>query len=537
MAGRALAAILGSMIILTAGPAAAQTPVLPDTPAGRGVRAWLDAMNDPDPQAIARLDPRGAPLKAESGGFDLIAVEAADAAQLTAVLRERLSGRYLRATWTFEPGDPPKLKGLRGQPIAAPPGTPTPQRLDDEALAGFITEQMEKTDFSGAVLVARGGKPVFTAVRGLADREANIPNTLQSRFRVGSMNKMFTAVAILQLVQAGKVKLDAPVGAYLSDYPNAEVARSVTVWHLLTHTGGVGDIFGPQFDARRLELKSHQDYVALYGARGPEFTPGTRHKYANYGFILLGRIIEAASGQSYADYVRDRIFEPAGMTNSGFEPETVAVEGRTRGYIPGPDGYRDNAETLPYSGTAAGGGYATVGDLLAFANALTAHQLLDAPHTRLLTTRKVNGFYAFGFGDRSTSALRLYGHNGGAPGMNGELQIVGDGQAVVVALSNVAPPGRATQLVQMILQRATFRGSDGKAADLPPGPPGPPTDAARMTAFKAADRDGDGRLGRAEFRAMLEDLGYAERFERQFSERDADHDGFVTAAEAAPPLS
>ena len=124
------------------------------------------------------------------------------------------------------------------------------------------------------------------------------------------MNKMFTAVAIIQLVEAGKVKLTAPLGKYLRDYPNQEVATKVTMQQLLTHTGGTGDIFGPEFDAHRLELRKLADYVKLYGKRGLEFEPGSKWAYSNYGFILLGAVIEKVSGQSYYDYVRTTSTSP-----------------------------------------------------------------------------------------------------------------------------------------------------------------------------------------------------------------------------------
>jgi CubicO group peptidase (beta-lactamase class C family) len=130
--------------------------------------------------------------------------------------------------------------------------------------------------FSGAALVAKNGKPVFTAVYGMADREGKIPNTLHTKFRIGSMNKMFTATAVLQLVQAGKINLSDPLGKYLPDYPNKDLASKVTIHHLLTHTGGTGDFFGPEFDKHRLELRTLQDYVKLYGERGLAFDPGSR---------------------------------------------------------------------------------------------------------------------------------------------------------------------------------------------------------------------------------------------------------------------
>ena len=427
-----------------------------------------------------------------------------------------------------------RLRILPGSNL--PPPTPV-VRLDDAALGDFIRAEMEATDFSGAVLIARDGKPVFTVARGLADREQNIPNTLDTRFRVGSMNKMMTATAILQLVQAGKVKLDAPVGTYLKDYPNKDFASAVTVHHLLTHTGGAGDIFGPQFTAKRLELKTLKDYVALYGSRAPEFTPGDNNRYANYGFILLGRIIEEVSGQTYPDYLRDHIFKPAGMTRTGFEPESILAEGRAKGYMRQGQGYASNADTLPYRGTSAGGGYSTVGDFLAFATALTSNKLLDAKHTKLLTTKKVSNGYAYGFSDFSNADMRMVGHSGGAPGMNGDLRIIGDGKAVVVALSNVSPPGLAGQMSSLAVQRIRLTKPDGKVAELARGPAATPpaTEEARMAAFRAADKDNDGRLDKAGFRIAAQSLGFGDMLDPVFAQYDVNKDGFASADEVRNP--
>ena len=175
------------------------------------------------------------------------------------------------------------------------------------------------------------------------------------------MNKMFTAVATLQLVEAGKLKLDDPIGAHLPDYPNKQVAAKVTVRHLLTHTGGTGDIFGPQFDQHRLGLREHRDYLKLYGSRGPSFEPGARFEYSNYGYVLLGALIEQVGGESYDDYVGDHVFRPAAMRSTGALPESVEVPERAVGYLrPSPGGaWSPNTDTLPWRGTAAGGGYST----------------------------------------------------------------------------------------------------------------------------------------------------------------------------------
>ena len=133
------------------------------------------------------------------------------------------------------------------------------------ALSEHAAERARADEFAGAVLVARHGKVLLEDAWGRADRKAGVANTPATRFRIGSMNKMFTAVATLQLVEADKLALDDPIGKHLPDYPNKEVAAKVTVRHLLTHTGGTGDIFGPEFEEHRLQLREHRDYLELYG--------------------------------------------------------------------------------------------------------------------------------------------------------------------------------------------------------------------------------------------------------------------------------
>jgi D-alanyl-D-alanine carboxypeptidase len=278
------------------------------------------------------------------------------------------------------------------------------------------------------------------------------------------MNKMFTAVAVLQLAQAGKLKLDHPLGKYLTDYPNKELASKVTISELLDHTGGTGDIFGPEFDKHRLELRTHQDYVKLYGRRGLSFEPGSRWEYSNYGFVLLGNIIEKVTGQNYYDYVRQHVYQPAGMSSTGSQPEDQPVPGRSVGYTrTGDSDWHPNVGILPYRGTSAGGGYSTVQDLLAFANALRGNKLLDAHYTELLTTGRVDtpngGRYAYGFFDRSPNGSRCVGHSGGSPGMNGDLEICQNAQYIFAVLANMDPPA-AQEIGGFIAGRLPLPGPD-----------------------------------------------------------------------------
>ena len=316
-----------------------------------------------------------------------------------------------------------------------------------KALAARADRLAGEDELSGAVLIARDDRVLFRHAYGLADRKNRLPNTIRTRFRIGSMNKMFTAVGILQLVEAGRVNLAAPLGTYLPDYPNREVATKVTIHQLLTHTGGTGDIFGPDFDAHRNELRTLADYVKLYGRRGLEFEPGSRWAYSNYGFLLLGAVIERVTGHSYYDYVHAHIYAPAGMTRSGSLPEDQAVADRSIGYTrpPGTTAWVPNTDTLPYRGTSAGGGYSTVEDLARFAHALLSHILLGPDSTKLLITGKVNAGpgarYAYGFEDaRDADGNGWVGHGGGAPGMNGDLRIYPRPGYVVAVLTNIDPP-------------------------------------------------------------------------------------------------
>jgi CubicO group peptidase (beta-lactamase class C family) len=332
------------------------------------------------------------------------------------------------------------------------------ERMSEEDALAALAVRADKLaasdDFSGAMLVARHGKVLLQDVWGRADREAGTPNTLDTKFRIGSMNKMFTAVATLQLVEAGKLELDDPIGEHLPNYPNKEVASKVTVRHLLTHTGGTGDIFGPEFELNRQDLRENSDYVTLYGSRGLRHEPGARHEYSNYGFVLLGVLVEEVSGVSYYDYVRDNVFNPAGMTSTDSLPESEDVPKRAVGYMrpfSGGDYWTPNTATLPLRGTAAGGGYSTVGDLLRFAEALESEKLLSE-ETLAEATRPQAEQYGYGFGVQGEGSLRSYGHGGGAPGMNGELRVFPELGYAVVGLSNLDPPA-ASGLVEFFAQR------------------------------------------------------------------------------------
>jgi CubicO group peptidase (beta-lactamase class C family) len=458
---RALALCLGGALLLSACTGQPEKNS-DEEPSVRQFHAWLDAFNSGDRERYAAFLVKHYPtlltfssmdqemgFRELTGGFELRKLERVSPTEVTGLIQERASDQFARFELTIIASEPDRIASLNLTAIPRPAAFPIERLSEGEAIANleaFVRREAAEDRFSGTVLVAKDGDLLYSAAFGLADREREIPNRLETRFRIGSMNKMFTAVAILQLVEAEKIDLAAPLGTYLTDYPNRRIAEEVTIHHLLTHTGGTGDIFGPDFDAHRMELRTLADYVELYGRRGPEFDPGSEWAYSNYGFLLLGVVIEEVTGQSYYDYVRRQIFEPAGMTGTGSLPEDRAVPDRATGYGRDPETgeWIPNTDTLPYRGTSAGGGYSTVGDLARFADALMNDELLNPASTQLLITGKEETepgiSYAYGFEDHRVDGVRSVGHGGGAPGMNGTLRIYPTSGYVVAVLSNLDPP-------------------------------------------------------------------------------------------------
>ncbi|QNN47675.1 beta-lactamase family protein [Thermomonas brevis] len=340
-------------------PAAAQAIAPASDPARQALDAWLDAFNANDHARLEAFRDRYLPtfdvngmldFHGQTGGFRLLRREPSAPGSARALVQEAESETVARVT--LREGKP---LALDIEAIERPADLRIP-RLDHAraitALAAKADADAAKDAFSGVLLVAHGDEVLLQRAWGLADRAAGTPVTLDTRFRLGSMDKMFTAVAVLQLVNAGKLSLDGSVGQYLPGYPNAEIAK-VMIRQLLTHAGGTGDIFGPEFDKHRLSLKTHDDYVRLYGARGPTQPPGKGYEYSNYGYVLLGDIIEHVSGQSYYDYVEQHVFAPAGMRDTGSLPEDAEVPGRAHAYTRKDGKWIDAAGTLPYRGTAA----------------------------------------------------------------------------------------------------------------------------------------------------------------------------------------
>jgi D-alanyl-D-alanine carboxypeptidase len=443
-----------AIVLLAAAPVElrSETPV-PDTPAGRYASAFLKAYNSADPRELERYNKlygRKTPpqdwidMHAMTGRLTPVRVEAAGPNEIILLLSAEHGDGFWQSKARIDPADPMKIVDAQLGPADRPPEFAIP-RVPRAELNRMMTERLARDvaadRFAGTVMVVRHGKLIYQNASGLADRTAKVPVTMETRFRIGSANKMFTAVAVLQLVEKGRIALDAPVGTYLRDYPNAEFAKTVTIRQLLAHTGGAGDIFTPEYDAKRLEVRIPADYVELFGNRAPDSSAEGRNAYANYGYVLLGRIIEAVSGEDYYGYVERHILAPSGMTDTGSSPEDVAVPNRSRGYTRGKGGrLADNADTLPYRGSPAGGGYTNAGDLIRFGEALRSGKLVSkAMLAQATSPQRPDGWYGFGFFIGGQGPTRNWGHGGGAPGMNAAFRVFPELDAMVVALANLDP--------------------------------------------------------------------------------------------------
>jgi len=336
--------------------------------------------------------------------------------------------------------------------------------------------------FSGTVLVAREGRPVFRKSYGLANREWDAPATEDTRYRIGSMTKQFTAVSILQLAEAGKLALDDPVSRY---YPEAPPAwGAVTLRHLLTHTSGIvshPSFHGP-FAAQARQDWTPEQIVALTRDQPLAFTPGARFAYDNTGYDLLGLIVERVSGEPYAAYLRDHVFRPAGLTHTGFDVATEILPHRATGYsLVG-----DHVENAPYLSMsvlyAAGGLYSTVDDLLTWDLALHGGKVL-AP-TSLAEMFRDQGFH-YGFGEfiDVDQGHRHWGHGGGLLGFASMLDHYPDDGLTVVVLSNLEQ-ANATRIAR-VLALLYF---DPALADRPSGSTTPGERAAYVGRYQLAPR-------------------------------------------------
>jgi D-alanyl-D-alanine carboxypeptidase len=302
---------------------------------------------------------------------------------------------------------------------------------------------LEKENYlSGVILIAKNGKPIYKEAFGFANLPDSIHNKTNTKFNLASMNKMFTGMAVMQLVEAGKISLQDKLGKYLIDYPNKAVADSVTIHQLLTHTSGMGNFWEEYDKLAKEKFKTVTDYLPLFVNQKLSFTPGSDFLYSNSGYMVLGLLIEKITGKNYFDFVKENIYKPAKMMNTDAYELDEAISNLATGYtmsLEKPGQWKNNIFSNVTKGTPAGGGYSTADDLLKFANALQNNILLSKESATLYTSGKVKyreGMYSYGFEENTINGHRVIGHTGGHDGIASELMIFPDLGYTVVILTN-----------------------------------------------------------------------------------------------------
>ncbi|NYE31165.1 CubicO group peptidase (beta-lactamase class C family) [Rhodanobacter sp. K2T2] len=313
-------------------------------------------------------------------------------------------------------------------------------------IRAVLDKLVRVSDFSGCVAVSDGGETVFDECRGLAERSFNVPVDHQTKFHIGSIGKIFTAVAIAQLVEAGKLSWNDTLAKWVPEYPDQATAKKITVWELLHHTAGLGDFMVPDYFEHAARFVKPVDYLALI-ARQPKLSePGKGLNYSNASYILLGRIVENVSGESYFDYIQHHVFEPAQMASSGFDSEDEIVRGLAVGYYHD-DGmfsrtWKANWVQSVYKGNPAGGGYSTNADLLRFVKVLHGGKLLKSATLAKMfddTVPAGPGAIGAGIDERLSHGLHIRGHQGGIEGTTADLEMVWETGAAVALTSNEGP--------------------------------------------------------------------------------------------------
>jgi CubicO group peptidase (beta-lactamase class C family) len=318
--------------------------------------------------------------------------------------------------------------------------------------------------FMGAVLVVDGDRVLLDKGYGMADLEWGNPNDPDVKFRLGSLTKQFTATLVLLLQQEGKLKVDDLVSKYLTDTP--KTWEKISLANLLGHTSGIPNFTDlKEFGVWRMSPHTAEEELAFFRDRPLDFAPDSKFQYSNSNYEVLGAVIENVTGKKYGDLLRERIFDPLGMKDTGLDTDELILPKRAQGYAPSKDGLvlaRSESMAVPW---AAGSMYSTTGDLLKWERALFGGKVLSAASLDAMTTPGKGG-YGFGVTIANKGALKVVEHNGGIEGFSTNLAYVPERRIAVVVLGNVnggAPGAMSGQLLDVVLGNPVTLANEWKA--------------------------------------------------------------------------
>ena len=427
---------------------------LGDSPAARAAAAWLEAFNRNSQPALDRVItdhftddvPRAQRLRNWNGLRE-------DTATLTpvrvvrethgefVVLARDAHGESVEVGFQLSNAQPPRIMGIRVEPVeeAAREPADTSPLTEAQAIAAIthLADSLSGAErFSGVVRVERAGRVALERAWGQADRERHVPNRVDTKFNLGSINKSFTRALIAKLVEQGKIAPDDRLSKYLPDFPR-EKADRITIQQLLDFRSGLGDFFGRKYvEMDKSKLRDQRDWFPLFVDDPLLYEPGQGQQYSNAGYVVLGAVAEAAAGRNYYDLVRELVYRPAGMTSTDSYSKDDRNAGYAIGYTRDRGGPRSangplssNSGGQPWRGSAAGGGYSTAQDLSRYLAALRQGKILAAGTAERFFGAKRNPDGTLGIG---------LGIAGGSPGVNGVL--LTSGEWTVIVLANLDPP-------------------------------------------------------------------------------------------------
>jgi CubicO group peptidase (beta-lactamase class C family) len=345
------------------------------------------------------------------------------------------------------------------------------QKVSDAALRKRLEQIASSyTDgnvFMGSVLVARGDEILLNKGYGKANLEKNIPNDPDTRFRIGSLTKQFTAALVLLLQQDGKLRIEDPVRKYLPDEPKSW--DKITLIELLGHNSGIPEIQSdPRFRSWAMTPHTHTEELALFKDRPLNFEPGSKNEYSNSNYLVLGAVIEKVTGEDYGTLLRNRIFKPLGMNDSGVDRDGLVLPKRAQGYnngngrlVPAPS----ESMSVPWS---AGSIYSTANDLLRWERGLFGGKVLaESSLKAMMTSGKVS--HGLGVGVSMEDGVEVVDHNGAIEGFVAHMAYVPEPRITVIVLSNVfggATPSMGDQLVQTMLGKTVVLARERKAVPI-----------------------------------------------------------------------
>ncbi len=294
-------------------------------------------------------------------------------------------------------------------------------------LDAYINTWVQKGKFSGSVLVAQKGKILLCKGYGMANYEHLVPNTPQTKFHIGSITKQFTSMAIMQLVQAGKLKLSDTIASIFPDYPRG---KDITVYQLLTMTSGIPDYLGDQTKPVTLN-----EMVIRFKDKPLEFEPGSKYNYSNAGYVLLAAIIEKLSGQPYEAFLHEHIFKPLDMHNSGLLHNTPLLMHRAQGYHKTDTGLQNSPYYDPSASIGCGALYSTIEDMYLWDRALYTDKLLSRDLCMQLWQPFRDG-YCLGWVKTTFSNHSCVWHNGGYRDCHSVIMRFMDDDVCIIILGN-----------------------------------------------------------------------------------------------------